>query len=170
MKKEGVGCFICKMPVKARLFTFYSGVMKGGSTTRLKRRIVTVLEFWQNLTMHEIHVCRFCQMRAWRRKQLLPMILFGAGAALMFLFVLGGLALMVVDLLFGLFVATLSAFVALVLTAGFAFFAWRSFLAKPSHAQLEPAIIDAAIPLLPRRGHTYMTSEQYVERHQQGII
>src|SRR5581483_10170885 len=160
--KDATGCFLCAMPVKAKRFTFYSGIMKGGSTTRLLRHTITVLEHWQNLTMHEIQVCRWCQTRLWRKRQLLPIIFFGAGAAVMFVAALAGLVLLAVDVLFAVVFTALAVLVALVLTGVLAVFLWRCFLAKPSHAQLEPLILAEAVGKLPDRGHTYMTTEQYV--------
>src|SRR5262245_23301802 len=95
MKKNVGACFLCEMPGKVRPFTFYSGVMKGGTTHRMLSCTVTFFERWSDLTLHEIQVCRSCQVRLWRQKHLLPMILFGSGTVVAVLF--GLLTLLLLD-------------------------------------------------------------------------
>lgn len=172
MKKVTIGCFLCKMPAKGRQFTFYSGVKIGGSTTRLLTRQVNILESWHKLVMHEISVCRWCQLRAWRKKQLLPMILSGAGAGVLaFLALLGLVVGLVVVSNFFLSVVAFLFLCAAVVPAGLcALHAWLYFGVKPSHAQLEPVVLAEAIHHFPDDNRTYMTEEQYVARHQRGAI
>jgi hypothetical protein len=182
MKKNTIGCFLCKMPAKGRKFTFYSGVKIGGSTTQLQthftswrlrtRRRITVLENWHSLMMHEIAVCRWCQLRAWRKKQLLPMILNGVGAC-----VLAFLALL--SMAFGLVMSSGLCLLGLpflllcaaVVPAGLcALHASFYFGAKPSHAQLEPVVLAEAVHHFPDNGRTFMTEGQYVARHERGAF
>ncbi len=168
MRKDALGCFLCEMPVKGKRFTFYSGVMKGGSTTRLLTCTVTVFERWQNLTIHEIQVCRWCQQRLWRRQQLVPMILFGIGASVMLFLTLAGLVLLPGVIRFVALVPAV--LVALGLAVPFAVYLCRYLFGRPKYAQLEPLIMTAAMVKLPERGHTYMTTDQYLERQRQGIF
>src|SRR5262245_36015566 len=136
------------MPVKGKRFTFYSGVLKGGSTTRLLTCTVTVFERWSDLTIHEIQVCRWCQLRLWRRKQLVPMVLAGSACGVVgllglpWLFLLPGVARFAVP--------ALAALVALALGGVFAVYLWQFLAGKPKHAQLEPLVLAEAVGKLPK--------------------
>src|SRR3954454_9585180 len=94
MKTNMDGCFLCEQPGKARRFSFYSGVMKGGTTHRLRSYKVTFFERWSDLILHDIGVCHDCQIRVWRRKHLLPMVLSGSGAGVVDLLALALLILL----------------------------------------------------------------------------
>src|SRR5262249_17805508 len=86
-------CFLCDSTAKCKLFRFYSGVMKGGTTHKLLTVTVTFFERWSDITKHEICVCKDCQIRLWRKHQFPPMALYGAGAVLT---ALVGLTLLIV--------------------------------------------------------------------------
>jgi hypothetical protein len=161
-------CFLCDTDGKCKRFTFYSGVMKGGTTHRLITCTVTFFERWSDLTMHEIQVCRDCQLRLWRERHFTPLLLSGIGAGVALLLaavlalLLSGPAQVVLPILLG---------VAALALGGLTLVRLRRYRErKPKHAEVEPLVIEEAMDLLPCRGHTFMTSEQYIERHQHGII
>jgi hypothetical protein len=168
MKKRTDACFLCDGDGKLKKVTFYSGVMKGGTTHHLASVTVTFFERWSDLTMHEIQVCRDCQVRLWRQKHFLPMLLCGIGAAVLAL--VGVVALILVPgparfAALGLaLVATLAAGAVGVVLAQ------RYFNKKPKHAQTEPLVVAAAKTRLPNEGLTFLTSEQYVARYEQGVF
>src|SRR4051794_11787454 len=68
-EEDEPGCFLCEQPVKGKRFTFYSGVKKGGTSHEMASCTVTFFERWSDLTMHEVQVCRDCQLRLWRQQQ-----------------------------------------------------------------------------------------------------
>jgi len=167
MKKDAGGCFLCEEPGKGKKFTFYSGVVKGGTTHELLSCTVTFFERWSDLTMHEIHVCRDCQLRLWREERYPPVVFsaIGAGVAallgLVLPFVLTGTARIVAT--------ALAAVAALALAGTFVACLRRYRDPKPKHAQLEPLVLGEAMAKLPE-DHTYMTAEAYEERVGKGII
>src|SRR5262245_27116934 len=83
MSKSAGECFLCGEEGKVKRFTFYSGERKGGSRTELLSATVTVSEWWNDLRMHEAHVCRECQERMWAEHVKWPPILCGIGAAVL---------------------------------------------------------------------------------------
>jgi hypothetical protein len=162
------GCFLCEQPGKARRFTFYSGVMKGGTTHKLASCTVTFFERWSELTMHDIGVCRDCQMRLWRQKQYPSMVYSGIGAAVLALFPMG--LLLLVPGVAGFVAAALAAAVALALAGTFVFHLRLYRAQKPKRDQVEPLIIEEASTKLPHRDRTYLTTEQYIERQDKGVF
>ena len=168
MKKDMGSCFLCELPLKGKRFKFYSGLLKGGSTTRLMTYTVTVFERWSELTEYEISVCRHCQQRLWRNKHLLPMVLCGGALAITAVFALAALVLLPGIMRFA--VPCLTALIGLVLTGAFLYFLWQLLAGKPTHAQLEPLVIGEAMGKLPRRNHTFLTTDQFIERHEKGMI
>jgi hypothetical protein len=168
MKKDVGDCFLCEMPSKVKPFTFYSGIMKGGTTHRMLSCTVMFSERWSDLTKHQIEVCRTCQLRVWRQKHLLPVVLFGSGAGvlallgLLSLFLLSGITLFVVAALLGT--------LALALGGLFGVSLRRYLTPKPKYSEIEPLILTKAIPKLPNEKHTFMTTEQYVDRQQKGMF
>ena len=167
-KKESDECFLCDRLVKSKQFTFFSGVMKGGTTHRMLSCTVTFFERWSDLTMHEIQVCRECQLRLWQEKQFPPLVLLGGGAALAALVALVGVVLLPGAARIA--VGALAGVAALALGGLFVVQLQQYQSRKPKQAQLEPLVIREAKDRLPDEGHTYMTSEQYIERHEKGII
>ena len=165
-RRDADDCFLCEQPVKTRRFTFYSGVKKGGTTHELLSCTVTFFERWSDLTMHEIEVCRDCQQRLWKEKHFVPMALCGAGAAVMALIALLGVLLPAPAMWL---VVGLGGFGALALGALFVV-CRQQYQTKPKHSEVEPLVIRAAIPKLPPERHTYLTTDQYIERVQKGII
>jgi hypothetical protein len=161
-------CFFCRNVGKCRQFTFYSGIMKGGTTHRMLSCTVTFFERWSDLTMHDIQVCRECQVRLWRRKHFAPMVLCALGAGVFGLVVLAALLFLSGTARFG--AAGFAVVPALVLGGVFVVMLRRYLNRKPRHDELEPLVVDQAIDLLPKRGHTFMTSEQYLERYKRGVI
>jgi hypothetical protein len=167
VKKDADVCFLCEQPGKGKRFTFYSGIKKGGTTHRMASCTITFFERWSDLMMHQVHVCRDCQVRLWRRSRLLPTVALGAGMA-----VAGLLALVGLVLLDGAarFAALGVGGVAVLLLGALFGVQLRSYLdRKPKHSHLEALVIQEAIDRLPGE-RTYLTSEQYVERHEAGII
>src|SRR5262249_21161372 len=146
----------------------YSGIMKGGTTHRMLSCTVTFLERWSDLTMHEIHVCRHCTNRLWRQKHRPPVILYACGAAVSALVALLGLLLL--QDVAQIVVAALAATAAFAL-GGLLIYQYQfNLIRKPTHSELEPLVMKEAMDSLPDNDHTYMTTEQYLERHQKGII
>src|SRR5262249_832908 len=132
MRNDADDRFLCEMPGKCKRFTFYSGVMKGGTTHELLSCTITFFERWSDLTMHEIRVCRECQVRLWKQKFTLPLVAFAAGAGLALLVALVGLLLPWPALLAGVAVGGIGA---LAFGGLFAFQLQQSKNAKPKHAQ-----------------------------------
>jgi hypothetical protein len=168
MKKDMDGCFLCEQPGKAKRFTFYSGVLKGGTTHRMLSCTVTFFERWSDLTMHDIGVCRDCQVRLWRHKQLPSMVLAACGAAVVGLFALVPLVLLPGAA--GLVLAGLVAAVALALGGLFVVHLQRYRLQKPKRDLVEPLVIEEARAKLPHRDRTYLTTDQFIERQEKGIF
>jgi hypothetical protein len=168
MRKDADSCFLCGRPGKARRYVFYSGVMKGGTTHRLLSCTVTFFERWSELTLHELGVCRECQLRLWRQRWFLPMVLCGSGSAAMMLIALAGLVLFSGVAQFA--AVALPAFGALALGGLFVFLLIQYQAPKPKQAQIEPLILWEALDHLPYPEHTYLTSEQYLERHEKGLL
>jgi hypothetical protein len=168
LPKEMDSCFLCEQPVKAKRFSFYSGVMKGGTTHRLRSVTVTFFERWSDLTVHDIGVCRDCQIRLWRQKYFLPVVLSGIGAGVVALLALVPLILLPETA--GFVMAGLTAVVALALGGLFAFYLRLYLAQKPKRDQLEPLVIDEASAKLPDRGRTYLTMEQFQERQDKGVF
>ena len=166
-KKTGC-CFLCAGTGKAKRFAFYSGVMKGGTTHRMLSCTVTFFERWSDLTLHEVEVCRECQLRLWRKKYLVLMALCGGLAALPVMF---GVALLVLLSGTARFVAPAVAAVPLLVLAGFFVVAWRQYrVKKPHHDLIEPLVLWEATGRFPRSNRTFMTTDQYLDRHGQGVF
>jgi hypothetical protein len=161
-------CFLCDSTGKCKLFRFYSGIMKGGTTHRLLTVTVTFFERWSEMIKHEIHVCKDCQVRLWRKHHFPGMTLYALGAGLSAL-----LGLTVLVLLAGAdyFVIPIVAFLA-ALALGVCFvLKWTTYKdPKPKASLVEPLIIKEAMDNLPGEGHTFLTSEQYLERYRAGVI
>src|SRR5262245_57018960 len=168
MMKEMDGCFLCEQPGKAKRFSFYSGVLKGGTTHRMLSCTVTFFERWSDLTLHDIGVCRDCQLRLWRQKQFLPMVLSGSGAGVVALLALVPLILQLGTA--GFVGAALAAVIALALGGVFAFYLRRYRARKPKRDQVEPLIIEEASAKLSYRGRAYLTMEQFMERQDRGVF
>jgi hypothetical protein len=168
MKKDMDGCFLCEQPGKARRFTFYSGVMKGGTTHKMLSCTVTFFERWSDVTMHDIGVCRDCQLRLWRQKHLLPMVLAGSGAGIIGLFALPPLVLLPGTA--GLVVAALPVVTALALGGVFVYNLQRYRDQKPKRDEIEPLFIQEASAKLPHDERTYLTTEQFIERQDKGVF
>jgi hypothetical protein len=168
MMKEMDGCFLCEQPGRAKRFSFYSGVLKGGTSHRMLTCTVTFFERWSDLTLHDIGVCRDCQIRLWRQKQRLPAVLSGTGAGVVALLAL--VPLLLLPGTAGLVVAALVAVFALALGALFAFYLRRYLAQKPKRDQVEPLVIEAASAKLPSRGRTYLTMEQFIQRQDKGAF
>jgi len=162
-------CFLCEQPGKCKKYTFYSGVMKGGTTHRMINYTVTFFERWSELTIHEIQVCRECPLRLWKQKQKPLMILYGAVAgvmapiALLALILLPGIALRVA-------VGGLAAVAVLVLGGLFLVQLQRYNLKKPKQSQFEPLVIAEASTYFPDEKRTFLTCEQYIERSEAGVF
>jgi hypothetical protein len=163
---KGTGeCFLCREEGKGKRFTFYSGVRKGGSRTELITATVTVMEWWKDLQVHEIHVCRDCQERLWRERVRWPPVLCGAGGAVLLLLavpvaVFGGLA--------GLAVAAALAVAALAAGGAGAWLYVQG--GKPQRGQMDPLVVRAAMARFPDHGRAYITSEVYLDLVDRGII
>jgi hypothetical protein len=168
MKKDMDGCFLCEQPGKAKRFTFYSGVLKGGTTHRMLSCTVTFFERWSDLTLHDIGVCRDCQIRLWRQKQLPSVVLSGSGAGVVALFTLAPLVLLPGTA--GFVVAALPAATALALGGLFVFYLQRYRAQKPKRDQVEPLVIEKASAKLPYRDRTFLTTEQFIERQDKGVF
>src|SRR5262245_32263981 len=168
MQKDMDGCFLCEQPGKAKRFSFYSGVMKGGTTHRMLSCTVTFFERWSDLTLHDIGVCQDCQIRLWRQKQFPPVLLSGGGAGVVALLALVPLILLPWPA--GLVVTGLAAVVALALGGLFAFCLRRYLSQKPKRDQVEPLVIEEASAKLPYRDRTYLTTEQFMERQDKGVF
>src|SRR5262249_39413420 len=149
-------------------FSFYSGVLKGGTTHRMLSCTVTFFERWSDMTLHDVGVCRDCQIRLWRKKQFLPMVLSGSGAGVVALLALVPLILQLGTA--GFVVATLAAVIALALGGRFVFYLRRYRAQKPKRDQLEPLIIEEASAKLPSRDRTYLTMEKFMERQGRGVF
>lgn len=168
VKKGASECFICDETTKCKRFKFYSGVKKGGSTTRMLSCTVTVFEQWDELTMHEIEVCRECQLDLWRRKQMFPLIFFAAAAGAAF--VIGVPSLLFLSWPMQVAVPAVFGLVALVMLGFAGYYLWKYFGVKPSPSDVAPLVIRATMDRLGEPGHTFMTGDQFVERHQSGMI
>lgn len=171
MAKTGDPCFLCEQTgKKLKKFTSYSGIKKGGTTHRTIHHKVTFLERWNALTMHESHVCRDCTQELWqeqRKKQFLPIVLLASGAAMSLLialicgFLLPGLAHYMVAFVF---LATLDLVgLAIVLLQ-------RYGVEKPPAGRVDLLVLEEALDKLPYEEHTYLTSDQYAERYDMGIL
>jgi hypothetical protein len=168
MQKYLDGCFLCDQPGKAKRFSFYSGVMKGGTTHRLRSCTVTVFERWSDMKLHDIGVCHDCQLRLWRRQQFLPVVLCGSGAGGMALLALAPLLLLSGTA--GFVLLGLAGVVALALGGLFAFSLRRYLARKLQRDQVEPLVIAEASAKLPHRNRSYLTMEQYRQRLDRGVI
>jgi len=172
MAKTGDPCFLCEQTgKKLKKFTFYSGIKKGGTTHRTIHYKVTFLERWSELTMHEIHVCRDCTQELWqeqRKKQFLPMVLLASGAAISLL-----IALICGILLPGL-ARYMVAFVFLAAALGLGglaiVFLQRYRMEKPPAGRVDLLVLEEALDKLPYEEHTYLTSDQYAERYDMGVL
>jgi hypothetical protein len=165
MAKGKGECFLCGQEDRGKRFTFYSGVRKGGSRTELITVTVTVLEWWKDLQVHDVHVCRVCQERLWRERPNWQPVLWGAGGAVLLLLavpvaVFGGLV--------GLGVAAV--LVVAALAAGAAGVWLHVQGAKPQRGQMDPLVVRAAMAHLLDHGRTYVTSEVYQDLVERGII
>jgi hypothetical protein len=167
VKKDIEVCFLCHQLETGKRFKFYSGVMKGGTTHRLRTVTVKFFERWKDLTLHEIHVCRACQLRLWRGRQIIPMVLSAGGAGV--LASLGLAALLFLGGPVGVTLSALAAVAALALGGCFAYYLRRYRAAKPKYSQVELLVVEEASLKLPK-GLTCMTTEQYLERYNKGII
>ena len=166
--KKTACCFLCTGAGKAKRFVFYSGIMKGGTTHRMLSCTVTFYERWSDLTLHEIEVCRECQLRLWQKKYLVGMALFGGLAALPALLGLAGLLLLSGT---ARFVAPAVAAVSLLVLAGFFVVNLRQYLVKkPHHDLIEPLVLWEATGRFPRSTRTFMTTDQYLDRHGRGVF
>ncbi|MGL4551766.1 MAG: hypothetical protein ACRC33_11310, partial [Gemmataceae bacterium] len=151
-----------------KLFRFYSGIQKGGTVHRMLSCTVTIFERWSDVIKHEIEVCRPCQVRLWRKKHFMPMALCAAGAgvavltALVLLIALRGADYFVLP--------ALALFGAVALGVLFAVTLSRYQDPKPKASLVEPLVIEEAMDHLPGEDHTFMTSEQYLERYRAGIL
>ncbi len=168
MGKNATECFLCGKAGKTRKFTFYSGIVKGGTTSRLLTVTVTFLERWSELTMHEIQVCRDCQLRLWRQKQFLPAVLFGCAAGAVAL--LGAVALILLSGAAWYAVLALTVVAVLVLGGLFVMYLRQYLAGKPELARLEPLVLQEALANFPDSDHTFMTAGQYLERADKGIF
>jgi hypothetical protein len=167
-KKDVEECFLCERVGKGKRFSFYSGIMKGGTTHRMLSCTVTFFERWSDLTMHEMHVCRECQVRLWQQQHKGAVIGYGVGTGVAAL-----LTVVPVILLSGAALwVTLALGVVVALALGTLFFVQlkKYRIRKPRHADIEPLVIDEAMDRLPCDKHTFMTTEQYLDRVQKGII
>jgi len=165
MPKSVDECLLCGREGKGKRFTFYSGERKGSSRTELLSATVTVSERWSDVQMHEAHVCRDCQERLWAEHVKWPPILCWAGAG----------ALLVASLPIGLLgggvgLAIAAVLIVAALAAGGAGAWLYSQGKKPRRAQLEPLVVQEAMGWFPDEGRTFITSEQYVELVDRGII
>jgi hypothetical protein len=141
--------------------------MKGGTTHRMLSCTVTFFERWSDLTMHEIQVCRACQLRVWQQQYRLPMVQSAIGA--------GVSAVLVWPVFFlvpGLAGWVVGAVLAIAALAFVGMFVYQRQLSrqKPKNAQVEPLVLKEAMDLLPNEDHTFLTTDQYLERHAKGII
>jgi len=167
LKKKNVDrCFLCDQPGKGRRITFYSGVCKGGSTTKMLTVTVTVFERWRDLRIYEIHVCRECVQRLWARRPNWIPLATGIGAGVVLLIALACLLLSpIVALVFGV--------VALALGGGAVGLWFQHRAQKPDPDQMERLIVQEAIDILPEDGnedHTFITNEQYRDLVRRGIL
>ena len=167
MAKSAGECFLCEEEGKVRRVTFYSGVRKAGSRTELLCATVTVFERWRDLRIYEIHVCRECQQRLWAEHTKMPPILCAIGAALLLLLSVVCAVLLPGEL--GLVVAVPFGLLALGV-GGVAVWLFMRQRAKPEREQIEPLIVKEAMWKFPDEGHTFITSDQYVELIRQGIL
>jgi len=167
-KKNADGCFLCESPGKTKKFTFYSGIMKGGTTHRTIHYIVTFLERWSDLTMHEVQLCSDCKIRLWRKKQLPPMILYVIGAAVFAL--LGLVGVILVPGVMRFVAAALFGIVVLIFAALF-FVQFKKYSnRKPKNSLLEPIVLQEVVLFYPDDNRTYLTTDQYIERHEKGAF
>ena len=168
MKKNTDGCFLCEQPGKAKRFSFYSGVMKGGTTHKMLSCTVTFFERWSDMILHDIGVCHDCQVRLWRQKQLLPVVLSGSGAGVVALLALVPLVLLPGTV--GFVLTALAGVLALALGGLFAFYLQRYLSQKPKRDQVETLVIEEASTKLPYRDRTYLTMDQFMERQDKGVF
>jgi hypothetical protein len=164
MSKSASECFLCNEEGKGKRFTFYSGVRKGGSRTELLSATVTVMEWWKDLRMYEIHVCRRCMDRLWAQHVKWPPILCFIGAAVLLVLAVPCVFLGVIGLVIAgiLLVAALAAG-----GAGVWFYTQGK---KPQRARLEPLVVKEAMEILPEEGRTFITNDQYLDLVDRGII
>jgi hypothetical protein len=165
MAKSAGECFLCGAERKCKRFTFYSGERKGGSRTVLTTATVTVSERWNDVKMHEVHVCRACQERLWQNDVKWPPILCGAGGAVLLLpavpvAIFGG----------GIGLAVAGALVVAALAAG-GVGAWLYTQGKkPQRARLEELVVEEAMKELPDEDRTFITNDVYIDLVDRGII
>ena len=163
---KGTGeCSLCGREGKGKRFTFYSGVRKGGSRTELITVTVTVLEWWKDLQVHEIHVCRDCLERLWRERPNWRPVLCGAGGAVLLL-----LAVPFAVFAGWVGLAVAAVLVVAALAAGAAGVWLHVQGARPQRGQLDPLVIRAAMDHELDYGRTYITSEVYFDLVERGII
>lgn len=162
-------CFLCRAEGKAKLLRFYSGEKKGGTTHRMVTCTITFMERWNDLVIHEIRVCRACREEHWRAKHSLPMKLYSIGSAVCLI-----LAVVLALVLWGQDYFVLSGFfltVGCVLGGYFAYHWQKSRLQKPPASELEPLLIESAMDkMIEYNHHSFMTTEQYLERYRAGVL
>jgi hypothetical protein len=165
MAKSAGECFLCGEEGKGKRITFYSGARKGGSRTELLTATVTVHEWWKDLTLHEILVCRACQDRLWAQQKDWTPLLCGVGAAVF-------LVLAVPCAFFGLIGLVLAGvlLVAALAAGGAAVWLHLQGKPKPTRALLDPLLVKEAMMLLPDEGRTFLTNDQYIDLVDRGII
>jgi hypothetical protein len=165
MSKSEGECFLCGEEGKGKRFTFYSGERKGGSRTELLSATVTVSEWWNDLRMHEAHVCRECQERLWAEHVKWPPILCGIGAAVLLVLaapiaILGGRV--------GLAIAAVLVVAALAVGGAAVWFYTQG--KRPQRARIEQLVVREAAGQFPDDGRTYLTNEKYLDLVDRGVI
>jgi hypothetical protein len=165
MSKSAGECFLCGEEGKGKRFTFYSGERKGGSRTELLASTVTVSEWWNDLKLHEVHVCRECQERLWAENAKWPPILCGVASAVLLApavpsAILGG----------GVGLGIAAVLVVAALAAGGAGVWFYTQGKKPQRARLEPLVVREAAGKFIDKGRTYITSDKYLDLVDRGII
>jgi hypothetical protein len=166
-KKSGE-CFLCDGAGKGRTFTFYSGVRKSGSTTRMTTVTITVLERWRDLRIYEIFVCRDCQLRLWSAHTLWPPIWCAVGAAPLVLMAVA--CMLLLPLAVGLVVGGMLGLLTMAVGGLAVWFLIRHLARKPQRAALERLVVREAMHDLGEPGHTFITVDQYLDLMRLGIV